>query len=360
LHMDIKTLIREEMLKQPGYRADVTTCRIKMDANESPFTIPLALKEKLFEEMKKCHLNRYPEPGALHIRKRFAGYYGVHEDMMMVGNGSDELIQILCTTLLTSSSVVIAPVPTFVMYRIIALNSAHMVSEIPLNPSFDLDADKMLEQIAAQSPVLIFLSYPNSPTGNCFSERIVESIIEASPGIVVIDEAYGSFSGKTLVPLLKKYDNLVILKTLSKVGLAAMRIGFLIGSSPLVYELDKVRLPYNVNSLSQASAGFYLDHIDLFSSQTQEVMERRTELFDALKRINGIHPYPSDANFIFFSCDFDTDRVYSDLVQEGILIKNLNSPGVLKNCMRVTVGTRNENEEFLNALKKVISVGSVV
>jgi histidinol-phosphate aminotransferase len=179
-------------------------------------------------------------------------------------------------------------------------------------------------------------------------------LIEKSQGIVVIDEAYGSFSGNTLVPWLKKYDNLVILKTLSKVGLAAMRTGFLIGAPHLINELDKIRLPYNINSFSQVAAGFYLDHMDLFSEQTQELIKSREELFNALQKIEGIKPCPSKANFIFFSCDFDTDSIYKGLIQEGVLIKNLNSPGILRNCMRVTVGTREENEEFLKALKRVL------
>ncbi len=350
--MDINTIIKKEVLKQEGYRADITSCHVKLDANENPFTIPPLLKENLFEEMKKVSLNRYPEPGALVIRKRFAEHYGVDEDMIMIGNGSDELIQILCSALVDSSSFVMVPVPTFVMYRIIALNTGHAVDEVPLDASFDLNQDTMLERASAKSPVLIFLSYPNSPTGNCFNEGIVEAIIEASAGIVVVDEAYGSFSGKTFLPLLKQYDNVVILKTLSKVGLAAMRIGFLIGSPSLVHELDKVRLPYNINALSQVAAGFYLNHIDIFLRQTTEIIERRKELLSALRKIEGIHPYPSDANFIFFSCDFDTDRVYRSLIQEGILIKNLNGPGILKNCMRVTVGNREENEDFLKALRK--------
>jgi histidinol-phosphate aminotransferase len=352
--VDINTLIRKEVLEQEGYRADFTSCHVKLDANENPFTVPPFLKENLFEEMKKVSLNRYPEPGALLIRKRFAEHYGVDEDMIMIGNGSDELIQILCSALVNSSSFVMVPVPTFVMYRIIALNTGHAVDEVPLDASFDLDQDTMLERVSAKSPALIFLSYPNSPTGNCFNEGIIEAIIEVSTGIVVVDEAYGSFSGKTLLPLLKKYDNLVILKTLSKVGLAAMRIGFLIGSPSLVHELDKVRLPYNINTLSQVAAGFYLNHIDIFLSQTTEVIVRREQLLKALRKIEGIHPYPSDANFIFFSCDFDTDRVYRSLIQEGILIKNLNGPGILKNCMRVTVGNHEENEEFLKALRKIL------
>ncbi|HYA14802.1 MAG TPA: histidinol-phosphate transaminase [Syntrophales bacterium] len=352
--MDLKTLIRKEVLAQTGYRVDTTSCRIKMDAMENPFTIPPFLKEKLLEEMKKVSLNRYPEPGAPILRKRFAQHYGVDADMIMIGNGSDELIQTLCSAVIDSSSTVIVPLPTFVMYQIIAINTGHKVIEVPLDRSYDLDLDAMLAQIAGKSSVLTFLSYPNNPTGNCFSVEKMTTIMEKSQGIVVVDEAYGIFSGKTLLPLLKKYDNLVILKTLSKVGLAGIRIGFLIGSPSLILELDKVRLPYNINALSQVAAGFYLDHMDIFAGQTEEIVQRREELLNKLKKINGIKPYSSQANFIFFSCDFDTDRVYRNLIKEGVLIKNLNSPGVLTNCMRVTVGTREETNEFLKALKKVL------
>ena len=352
--MDVRTLIKKEVREQEGYLTDMMPYRRKMDANESPFSLPSLLKRKLFKEMENIPLNRYPEPGAALIRKRFARYYDVSHDMIMIGNGSDELIQILCTALVSSSSSVMIPTPTFVMYRIIASITGHRIAEVPLTASFDLDLNAMLTRMSADAPVLTFISYPNSPTSNCFSEKSITAIVESSPGIVVIDEAYGGFAGKTFLPLLKKYDNLVILKTLSKVGLAAMRIGFLIGSPILVHELDKVRLPYNINTLSQIAAGFYLDHIDAFLDQTREIIAGREELLRALGKIAGIHPYPSDANFIFFSCDFDTDNIYSLLAQERILVKNLNSPGVLKNCMRVTVGKREENEDFLKVLKKIL------
>ena len=352
--MDLKTFIRKEVLIQKGYQVDTTSCRVKMDAMENPFALPPLLREKLSEAMKNIPLNRYPEPGAPIIRKKFARHYGVDANMIMIGNGSDELIQTLCSAFINSSSTVIVPLPTFVMYRIIAVNTGHKIIEVPLDDMYELDLDAVLAQITRNSPVLIFLSYPNNPTGNCFSIEKIITIIEKSPGIVIVDEAYGNFSGQTLLPLLKRYDNLVILKTLSKVGLAGIRIGFLIGSPSLIYELDKIRLPYNINTLSQVAAGFYLDHLDIFTGQIQDIVQRREELLSALRKINGIKPYPSQANFIFFSCDFDTDSVYKDLVKEGVLIKNLNSPGMLRNCMRVTVGTQDENNEFLKALKKVL------
>jgi histidinol-phosphate aminotransferase len=354
--MDIRSLIRQEIRRQEGYHAGAVSCRVKLDANENPFTLSSSLRDALFEAMKPVHLNRYPEPGSPLIRERFAQYYGVKQDMVLIGNGSDELIQILCNALMVESMDVMVPVPTFVMYRIIAMNAGRMVMEVPLEATtFDLDLDAMLDQIIRKPPALVFISYPNSPTGNCFNEKKIETIIAKSTGIVVIDEAYGNFSDKTLLPLLEKYDNLVVLKTLSKVGLAAMRVGFLIGQASFVRELDKVRLPYNINSLSQVAAGFYLDHLAFFLDQVAEVVKRRHELYEALREMERIHPYPTDANFIFFSCDFDSDRIYRSLIKRGVLIKNLNSPGVLKNCMRVTVGNQDENAEFLKALKSVIA-----
>ena len=353
--MNFKDLIRKEILSQTAYPAQVPACKIRLDANENPFTLPASLKNGIFEAMKKIELNRYPEAGSHRLRARFAEYYGVEEDMLMIGNGSDELIQILCTALTGQIMDVIIPVPTFAMYRISALNNGHRVIGVPLDASFDLDLDVILSHLATtKTTPLIFLSYPNNPTGNCFSRQKIETILEQAKGIVVVDEAYSPFSGKSFLPFLSRYENLVILKTLSKVGLAAMRIGFLVGPAPLIHELDKVRLPYNINALSQVAAGFYLDNEKTFLEQTEEIIGMREELFEALKEVEGIHPYPSEANFIFFSCDFDLDSVYSTFLEKGILIKAFNTPGIAERCMRVTVGNHKENEEFLAALKNIV------
>jgi histidinol-phosphate aminotransferase len=238
------------------------------------------------------------------------------------------------------------PVPTFVMYKIIGINTGNRVVEVPLDVNYDLDMAALISKIEENFPALIYLSYPNSPTGNCFNRDKVEALIKKSPGIVVVDEAYASFSGDSFLPLLKKYDNLVILKTLSKLGLATLRLGFLIGNRELVAQLDKVRLPYNVNSLSQAAAGFFLDYQEEFTAQVNEIITRREELYCGLQDIAGIKPYPSRANFIFFSCSFASDRIYKQLAARGILVKNLHKPPLMPNCMRVTVGNLEENRAF--------------
>lgn len=342
------------MRGQKAYAAGTPqSCRIRLDANENSFTLPPEVHDEFIDALRKVALNRYPESGSSLLRTGFAEAYGVGRDMLMLGNGSDELIQILCTSL--TCATVLVPVPTFVMYRITSLNNGHMVKEVPLDDEFDLDLEAMLEQVDTLSPALLFLSYPNNPTGNCFSREKMVTLLEQAPGLVVVDEAYGYFSGNSFLPLLEKYENLVILKTLSKIGLAALRIGIMVGQAPLINELNKVRLPYNLNALSQAAAGFYLDHEAVFSDQAEKIIKAREQLFSALQQMQGICPYRSEANFIFFSCLFDTDPVYKKLRQQGILIKNFNTAGNLKNCMRVTVGRPEDNKIFLEALECIIA-----
>lgn len=352
--MKLQDLVNKEIFKQKGYMAPELTGGIKLDANESPFGFKKALQKKLLDAFGKVELNRYPEAGSFRLRERFAKYYGVNKDMIMLGNGSDELIQILCLTLQGKINGVLVPVPTFVMYKIIGINTGNKVVEVPLDQNYDLDLPAMINKIKSNFPALVYLSYPNSPTGNCFDRDKIEAILQKTSGIVIVDEAYAGFSGATLLPLLKKYDNFIILKTLSKVGLAAMRLGFLIGNADLIAQMDKVRLPYNVNSLSQVAAGFFLDHQEEFAGHVAEIVTRREELYRGLKNIDGIRPFPSRANFIFFSCAFDSDRIYKLLAEKGIIVKNLNST-LMPNCIRVTVGNRKENNAFLKALKSVVS-----
>jgi histidinol-phosphate aminotransferase len=353
--MDIRVLVKEEVLAQKAYQVDKASCRIKLDANENPLAIPEPLRARFAALLASVPLNRYPEAGSVSLISRFAKAFGVGADQLLIGNGSDDLIQILCTALARPGAEVMIPVPTFAMYRIIAENAGFRVAAVPLDGEFDLDLTAMRERAASQPPTLTFLAYPNNPTGNCFSRERIEAILREASGIVVVDEAYFHFAQQTFLPLLGRHENLVILRTLSKVGLAAMRIGLLIGPAALVHELNKVRLPYNLNSLSQATAGFYLDNEEAFLEQAAAIRRWRGELFSAMEKLPGIRLRPTDANFIFFSCDFDADRVYTSLRERGILIRNLNAPGTMRGFLRVTVGTREENGEFLEVLRKILT-----
>ncbi|HOO89330.1 MAG TPA: histidinol-phosphate transaminase [Syntrophales bacterium] len=353
--MDIEKIIKNTVRAQEAYAVEETSCRIKLDANENPYPLTSGLKRMISERLETVSLNRYPEPGSPGLRADFARYYGVDNEMILIGNGSDELIHMLLTAVSTSpSGSVMFPTPTFAMYRIGALNTGHTTIEVPLHSRLDLDIETMLSAISNNQPSLIFISYPNNPTGRCFDRDGIEKILEASNGLVVIDEAYANFSGKTFLPDLERWDNLVILRTLSKVGLAALRLGILIGHPLLVHQLNKVRLPYNVNIFSQIIGSLFVEHSEEFLVMTEKIIADRTWLFQELSAIDGIDPYPSDANFILFSCVMEKDDIYRALIDRGVLVKNFTSSDILKNCMRVTVGTDEENREFIEALKLVM------
>jgi len=353
--IDITRLVKEEVLAQEAYPIDTRSCRIKLDANENPFSLPLVVKERMGKLAEGLALNRYPEPGSPALIKAFSEHLGVEREMLLIGNGSDELIQVLLTALAPRlSGGVMIPIPTFAMYKISALNNSHQVIEIPLDEQFRLKTDEMLQVISARQPEIIFLAYPNNPPGNCFETDAVEAIIGASEGLVVVDEAYVSFSGHTFLPSLQKYENLVILRTLSKIGFAALRVGILIGHPQLVHQLNKVRLPYNLNLFSQLVALLFLEFEEEFIKHTQRLVSQREILFQGLEALDGIHPFPSDANFILFSCFEGKYDVYERLVNRGVMIKNFPSAGPLRDCMRVTVGTEEENRYFLEALRDAV------
>lgn len=351
--MDLNKIIRREVINQKAYHTENLICPVKLDANESPFPLPSVLKQKLFERLSEIPLHRYPAAGSPSLIGGIAASLGVTKDMVLVGNGSDELIALLCAATGGPGSRTLIPTPTFAMYRISAQNYGHQILGVPLDETFGLDIDAMRQQIRQNKPALTFLSYPNNPTGNCFQKEMVEEIIRESPGIVVVDEAYYHFSGRTFIPMLLKYDNLVILRSFSKVGLAAMRIGLLVGGASLVQELNKVRLPYNLNAFSQAAAEFFIDYEADFIKQTREIIRLREALLKELQTINIIQIYPTDANFVFFRCTMDADHVYRSLVEQGIMVRNFNSPGILNNCLRVTVGSPDENNILVQALRGI-------
>lgn len=329
-----------------AYNARELPCKIKLDANESPFGFPAALKK-----ISSVDTNRYPDPEARELRKLVAKRYGVNSANLLHGNGSDELISCL---IMTYGGPVLYPVPSFSMYGIIAQAHAQKISTVPLDGNFDLDMDALLPAIRKQKPKLTFLSSPNNPTGNCFSADRILKTIESSPGIVVVDEAYQPFSSrKGMIPFLKDYKNLVILRTLSKIGLASLRLGFMVADSEITEEVNKVRLPFNVNSLSQSVASAALKNKKTLNASLNSIISERRRLLDAMKKINGIHPFPSEANFILFRTE-DPVRLYKFMLKKGILIRNVHES--VKGCLRVTIGTPRENTAFLKVLHEALKV----
>jgi histidinol-phosphate aminotransferase len=345
--MNLSRLVKKDVASLRAYDAKEIPCRVKLDANESPFGFGGALKAAA-----KIATNRYPDPEAKALKIMLAKEFGVRQENILQGNGSDELIYYLIATF---GGPVLFPAPTFSMYGIIAQALGEKRISVPLDQEFDLDRDRISSAIAAKKPKLIFLSSPNNPTGNCFSSDRILKIVAKSRGIVVIDEAYQPFSSeKGFLPLLKDYGNLVIMRTLSKIGLAALRLGFLIADDAIIGEVNKVRLPFNVNSLSQAVAVEALREKSRAKSFIRTVVSERKRLSDEMEQIEGVRPFPSEANFILFRVD-DPDDVYKRLLGRGVLVRNINES--VKGCLRVTVGAPEENSAFLKALRPAVRRG---
>jgi len=343
--MNIKRLVKKEVSALKAYNAKEVPCRIKLDANESPYGFSGAL-----QAAGGIRTNRYPDPEAKVLKKVIAGELHIKPESILQGNGSDELIYYLVAAF---GGPVIYPVPTFSMYGIISQALGEKKTAAPLDNEFDLDTDMMLSVIKKERPKLVFLSSPNNPTGNCFSSEKILKIIEASQGLVVVDEAYQPFSSeKGFLPLLKDYKNLVIMRTLSKIGLAALRLGFLIADAEIIEEVNKVRLPFNVNALSQAVAIAALKEKKQLKYFIKKIASERERMYQEMGRIPGIRPFPSEANFILFRVE-NPDSIYASLLKKGILVRNLKD--AVRGCLRVTVGTPEDNSAFLKALEGISS-----
>lgn len=349
----IRRLIRREIRALKSYHVPDARGLIKLDAMESPYPWPDALKPAWLERLRGIDINRYPDPGARELKANLRESLAVPPGAeILLGNGSDELIQMVVMTLARSDAVVLAPVPTFVMYEQIAIACGVRFVGVPLAADFGLDCGAMLAAIETHRPAVIFLSYPNNPTGNLFDTATMEALLDAAPGLVVVDEAYHAFAGASFMDRLVRYPNLLVMRTLSKQGLAGLRLGILIGAPAALVEFDKVRLPYNINSLTQASAEFALAHGDTFAAQCREITGERERLYRALKEVPGVEVWPSRTNFLLFRVKGRASDIHAALRRDGILIKNLDGAGgVLRGCLRVTVGTPEENRAFLAALQ---------
>lgn len=353
----IARLVRPEIRALKSYHVPDARGLIKLDAMENPYPWPEALKSAWLELLRAVELNRYPDPqaGALKARLREALSVPRHAALLL-GNGSDELIQMVLLALARPGAVALAPVPTFVMYQQIAAAAGMGFAGVPLGADFALDRAAMLAAIETHRPAAIFISYPNNPTGNLFDRADVEAVIEAAPGVVVLDEAYHAFAGETFMDRLADRPNLLVMRTFSKQGMAGLRLGILAGGPAWLQELDKVRLPYNVNSLTQASVEFALAHAGAFDDQCREIVAERERLQAALAGLAGVEVWPSRTNFLLFRVrDRAAAEVHQRLRAARVLIKNLDAAGTpLAGCLRVTVGTPAENDAFLAALRDIL------
>ena len=350
--MKPQDLVRPEILALKAYHVPPAQGMVKLDAMENPYALPEDLRSELAAVLSRVELNRYPSPNPRELREAIARRMGVPRGMeVLLGNGSDELIAMVITALARPGAAAMYPSPTFVMYGMSATFSGMRAVPAPLRADFTLDAAAFVERMRAEKPAVVFIAYPNNPTGVLYPEQDMVRIIEACPGLVVVDEAYHAFAGRTFIGKLAEHPNLLVLRTVSKLGLAGIRLGYLAGRPEWLEQLDKVRPPYNVGVLTQAAALFLLDKLDVLEAQAARIRADRETLAKSLAALKGVTVFPSQANFILVRVP-DADRVFDALKEQKVLVKNLH-PGVA-GCLRITVGTPEENRILLAALKEAL------
>ncbi len=354
MKINITDFIRSDIVNLKPYVVNNIQHKIKMDANENPYDIPRHIKEHINKEIIDHNFNRYPDPVAMELREALASEFGVSADQILAGNGSDELISYIISAFGGNESAVIFPVPTFSIYEIFARLWGTKVISIPLSEDFDLKTNEIISAMNSVNRSIVFISFPNNPTGNCFSEQAILEIIENSrSSIIVLDEAYYEFSQKTFMPLLKLHNNIIILRTFSKAyGLAGLRVGYMIANKEIIDQILKIKMVYNINSLSQKIALILLRYKNEMSKYINIILQERDKLFDDLSKKNELKVFNTNANFILFRVKTSAQFLFSELLKNGILIRNLNEPELLENCLRVTVGKPDENTAFMSVINR--------
>ena len=350
--------VRPEIRGISAYHVPESRGLVKLDAMENPYVWPEEIRSEWLDTLRGVEINRYPHPQSPTVQA------GLRETMpipagaaVVLGNGSDELIQMIAMAVGGPGRTVLSVEPSFVMYAMIARFTGMDYVGVPLGEAtFALDTEALLAAMARHRPAVVFLAYPNNPTGNLFPEEAIERVIAAAPGLVVVDEAYAPFTDASFMDRLGRFENLLVMRTVSKMGLAGLRLGLLAGPPEWIREIDKVRLPYNINVLTQASVAFALKHMELFEHQTREIRAARGALFEALAALPGLQPFPSEANFILTRCAAGrAAEIHAGLIEKGVLVKNLHgSHPLLADMLRITVGRPEENRRFLEALAEIL------
>ena len=352
----LRTTIRQDVASMHGYAIQPSAGLVKLDAMENPFRLPPELQRELGERLGRVAINRYPAQCAADVVAALTKFVDLPAGCkLMLGNGSDELIDMLSVACNVPGATILAPLPGFVMYEMSAKLRGLRFVGVPLTVDFELDEAAMLAAIERHRPALTYIAYPNNPTANLFDERIVERIVAAvgaQNGLVVFDEAYQPFSSRSWMPKLAQHDHVLVMRTLSKFGLAGVRLGYLCGAAALIDEVEKVRPPYNVSALNAEAALFALQHADEYARQAAVLREERGRLQRALATLPGVHAFPSEANMILVRVP-DGKRAFDGMKARGVLVKHIAGlHPLLANCLRLTVGTPEENDQMLRALKE--------
>ncbi len=348
----VAATIRADVRAMRAYAVAKAEGMIKLDAMENPYRLPAPVRAKLAAALAEAPVNRYPDGGADAVKAALAAALELPDGTALVlGNGSDELLQMITTAVAAPSAAVVAPDPTFEMYRVYAQLAHLRYVPVALRSDFTLDVHAMEATIAAERPALVWLACPNNPTGNLFDETDILRILRAAPGLVVIDEAYYAFSERTFLPRVLEFGNVIVVRTVSKIGMAGIRLGLAVGHPAWIAEIDKVRSPYNLNAFTQAAAPLLLAEGKLLADQAAAIRSERTRLVAALAALPGVTAFPTQTNFVLARVP-DADRWFAALRDAGILVKNRHGVHpLLSQCLRITVGTPAENGELLAALQ---------
>ena len=353
--------LRPDVVSMHAYAVQDASGLLKLDAMENPHRLPLPLQAELGHRLGALALNRYPGARINELRQALAAYAQIPSGFgIMLGNGSDELISLLAMACDVPGACVLAPEPGFVMYGLSARLQGLKFVGVALDSDFELDRAAMLDAIARHQPSIIYLAYPNNPSANLWDEAVMEEIIAAAPGLVVLDEAYQPFAGKSFIHRIAHYEHVLLMRTMSKFGLAGVRIGYLVGRARLIAEFDKVRPPYNISVLNAECALFALEHADVFAAQAREIVAQRVLVLEALGVMPGLRAYRSDANMVLVrllsepgSASSAAGAVFQRMKARGVLVKDVSAlHPLLADCLRLTIGTPQENRAMLAALKE--------
>ena len=351
----IRRSLRQDIQSMHAYAVQPSAGFIKLDTMENPHRLPPPLRQALGERLAQVAINRYPAQRTEDLKAALAAHAALPEGCALtLGNGSDEIITMLSMACDVPGAVVLAPVPGFVMYEMSARLQGLRFVGVPLTAEFELDEAAMRRAIEQHRPALIYLAYPNNPTANLWDAAAVQRIIEAAPGLVVMDEAYQPFASRDSMAWLRQHPHVLVMRTMSKFGLAGVRIGYLMGRRELVAEIDKLRPPFNIGVLNAEAALFALEHADEYARQAQSIREQRRRLHAALQALPGVRPFPSEANMILARMP-DAARSFAALEARRILVKNVSAlHPLLASCLRLTVGTPEETTQLIDALKEAL------
>jgi histidinol-phosphate aminotransferase len=352
----LNTTIRQDVQSMHAYAIQPSAGFVKLDAMENPYSLPPALQAELGQRLGRAAINRYPAQCVADLTAALGRFVQLPAGCKLIlGNGSDELIDILSVACDVPGAKVLAPLPGFVMYEMSARLRGLQFVGVPLTPAFELDEAAMLAAIEEYRPAITYIAYPNNPTANLFSDAIIDRIVEAvgrQRGLVVFDEAYQPFASRSWMQRMAGFEHVLVLRTLSKFGLAGVRLGYLCGAAALIDEIDKVRPPYNVSVLNAEAALFALDHADEYARQAQALCAERERLQAALREMPGVQAFPSEANMVLVRVP-DSKRAFDGMKAHGVLVKHIAGlHPLLANCLRLTVGTPQENELMIRALRE--------